>query len=79
MVVDALDLAAAEPLHAQPQPLDGITYAHKIEKHEAAIDWHQDAAAIVRRVRAFNPFPGATLTLNGEVIRCPPMWKLPRP
>ena len=69
MVVDALDLAAAGPLHAQPQPLDGITYAHKIEKHEAAIDWHQDAAAIVRRVRAFNPFPGATLTLNGEVIK----------
>ena len=69
MVVDALDLAAAGQLHAQPQPLDGITYAHKIEKHEAAINWHQDAAAIVRRVRAFNPFPGATLTLNGEVIK----------
>lgn len=69
MVVQALDLAAAGRLHAQAQPQDGITYAHKIEKHEAAIDWHQHAAAIVRRVRAFNPFPGATLTLNGEVIK----------
>jgi methionyl-tRNA formyltransferase len=69
MVVQALDLAAAGRLHAQPQPGDGITYAHKIEKHEAATDWRQDAATIVRRVRAFNPFPGATLTLNGEVIK----------
>lgn len=69
MVVQALDLAAAGHLHAQPQPADAITYAHKIEKHEAAVNWHQDAATIVRRVRAFNPFPGATFTCNGEAIK----------
>ena len=51
------------------QPLDGITYAHKIEKHEAQIDWLQSAAVIERRIRAFNPFPGASTMLNGEVIK----------
>ena len=69
LVVMALDLAAAGRLEPVPQPVDGVTYAHKIEKHEAAIDWRMDAASIVRRVRAFNPFPGATVTLNGEVIK----------
>ncbi len=69
MVVQALDLAAAGQLQPVKQPEDGITYAHKIEKHEAAIDWQQDADAIVRRVRAFNPFPGAATVLDGESIK----------
>lgn len=69
MIVMALDLAAAGRLKPIHQPEDGVTYAHKIEKHEAAIDWCQSAQQIVRRVRAFNPFPGATARLNGEVIK----------
>lgn len=69
LIVMALDLAAAGRLEPVPQPAQGITYAHKIEKHEAPIDWRQDAASIVRRVRAFNPFPGATVMLHGEVIK----------
>ena len=69
LVVQALDLAAAGQLRAQAQPIEGITYAHKIEKHEAAIDWQQDAQTIVRRVRAFNPFPGATAVLAGETVK----------
>ncbi len=69
LIVMALDLAAAGRLKPIRQPEDGVTYAHKIEKHEAAIDWHQSAEQIVRRVRAFNPFPGASATLNGEVIK----------
>jgi methionyl-tRNA formyltransferase len=69
MVIAALEQVAAGTLQPIPQPPEGITYAHKIEKHEAAIDWNQDAATIVRRVRAFNPFPGASTTLNGEVIK----------
>ncbi|QTN26792.1 methionyl-tRNA formyltransferase [Rhodoferax sp. AJA081-3] len=69
LIVMALDMAAAGRLEPVPQPAAGVTYAHKIEKHEAAIDWRLDAASIVRRVRAFNPFPGATATLNGEVIK----------
>jgi methionyl-tRNA formyltransferase len=69
MVVQALQLAQAGQLTPQRQPEAGVTYAHKIEKDEAAIDWRLPGAAIVRRVRAFNPFPGATTTLNGEVIK----------
>jgi methionyl-tRNA formyltransferase len=56
-------------LEPEPQPAEGVTYAHKIEKHEAAIDWAQAAGPIVRRVRAFNPFPGASAEVNGETLK----------
>jgi methionyl-tRNA formyltransferase len=55
---------------AQPQPADGVTYAEKIRKDEAAIDWQWPAEQIVRRLHAFDPFPGCT-TLQGEtLIKC---------
>jgi methionyl-tRNA formyltransferase len=54
----------------QPQPLAGVTYAHKIEKAEGEIDWREPAAVIERRLRAFDPFPGATGMLGGEPIKC---------
>ena len=69
LIVLALNQAAAGRLKPIHQPTEGVTYAHKIEKHEAAIDWHLDAQTIVRRVRAFNPFPVATAVLNGEVVK----------
>jgi len=69
MVVQALELASAGKLQPEKQPSEGVTYAHKIEKHEAAIDWRLPAQAIVRRVRAFNPFPVANTTLSGEIIK----------
>ena len=69
MVVDALLQAAAGSLVRTVQPADGITYAHKIEKSEAAVDWTLDAETIVRRVRAFDPFPGATGVLGGETVK----------
>ncbi|NVO04626.1 MAG: methionyl-tRNA formyltransferase [Rhodoferax sp.] len=72
LVVDALALAALGKLPATPQPAEGVNYAHKIEKHEAAIQWADDAAAIGRRVRAFNPFPGASTVLQGETIK---VWR----
>ncbi len=56
----------------QPQNRDGITYANKILKSEAAIDWHRTALEIDRKVRAFNPFPGATTQFQGEPIK---IWK----
>ena len=62
-------LATLPQLTATKQPIEGITYAHKIEKAEALIDWSQDAATVVRRIRAFNPFPGAVTSLNGEQIK----------
>ncbi len=69
MVVQALELASAGKLQPEKQPSEGVTYAHKIEKNEAAIDWRLPAQAIVRRVRAFNPFPVAHATLSGEIIK----------
>ncbi len=75
LIVKALELAALggesdeRVLSATPQPLEGISYAHKIEKHEAPIDWSQSAAVIARRIRAFKPFPIASSTLGGEVIK----------
>ncbi len=62
LIVDAL---ARLPLPAVSQPADGVTYAAKIDKAEAVIDWREDAAAIDRRIRAFNPFPGVQATLAG--------------
>ena len=69
LIVEALELATCGGLIAKPEPTDGITYAHKIEKHEADIDWSQSAAAIERRVRAFNPFPVAFSTVAGESVK----------
>ena len=62
-------LAELADLKAVKQPEAGITYAHKIEKLEAQIDWSQNAEVITRRIRAFNPFPGAVTSLNGEQIK----------
>ncbi len=67
MIVQAL--AGLGALTRTPQPAEGITYAHKVEKHEALIDWAQPADAIVRRIRAFDPFPGANSPLDGETIK----------
>ncbi len=72
MMVRVLAQGAGAGLPARAQDSSGVSYAHKIEKHEAAIDWRQDAQAICRRVRAFNPFPGASLQLQGESIK---VWR----
>jgi methionyl-tRNA formyltransferase len=70
MIVEALELAACGALVAKAQPAEGITYAHKIDKSEAAIDWRDRAKTIERRLRAFDPFPGATALLDGIPIKC---------
>ncbi len=69
LIVEALELAACGGLKAVKQPAEGVSYAHKIEKHEAAMDWEQPAALLVRRIRAFNPFPGAATALAGETLK----------
>ena len=69
LIVQALELAACGGLTPGRQPAEGIAYAHKIEKHEADIDWSQSALAIERRVRAFNPFPVAFSTLGLESVK----------
>lgn len=59
-------LSAYPPL---PQPEDGITYAAKIAKAEARIDWQQDAAQLERQCRAFNPAPGAWFAVGDERVK----------
>ncbi len=54
---------------AIPQPEQGITYAAKIDKAEARIDWQQDARQIERQVRAFYPAPGAWFAVSGERVK----------
>jgi methionyl-tRNA formyltransferase len=62
-------IAALPNLPATPQPEAGVTYAAKISKEEALIDWTQSAEVIARRVRAFNPFPGAYSRLDGANVK----------
>ena len=69
LIVEALELAAGGGLQRTPQPAEGVNYAHKIEKAEAALDWTLDAATLARRVRAFNPFPGAVTSWQGEALK----------
>jgi methionyl-tRNA formyltransferase len=66
LIVEALALAADAGLRPTPQPEAGVTYAHKIEKAEAAIDWRLPATEIERRIRAFDPFPGATFLADTD-------------
>ena len=74
MIVHALDQAAAGTLVLVrvPQPEQGVTYAHKIEKAEAEIDWALPADVIERRLRAFDPFPGASSRVQGEAVK---LWR----
>jgi methionyl-tRNA formyltransferase len=72
LVVRALADVQAGKLQAVKQPEAGITYAHKIEKAEAAVNWQDAAEVIARRVRAFNPFPAAATQLGDETIK---LWR----
>lgn len=69
LVVEALGKL---PLPAEPQPAEGVTYAHKIEKAEALIDWTKSAAELDRHLRAFNPFPGAQALFAGQTVK---LWR----
>ena len=69
LIVEALEQAARGDLKRTPQPLDGITYAHKIDKAESAVDWRLTATQIERRMRAFAPSPGCSGVLRGETIK----------
>ena len=60
------------PLPAESQPTEGVTYAHKIEKAEALIDWTKRAAELDRHLRAFNPFPGAQAVFAGQTVK---LWR----
>lgn len=72
LIVQALQDLTAGRLRAVAQPTEGVTYARKIEKSEALIDWSLPAAVIERRVRAFDPFPGASFLCGGTVLK---LWR----
>jgi methionyl-tRNA formyltransferase len=68
-VLDRLDRGGCT---ATPQPAEGVTYADKIAKPEALLDLTASAAVLDRKVRAFNPYPVATLRIGGELVR---VWR----
>jgi methionyl-tRNA formyltransferase len=69
MIVEALNKMAAGDLPAEPQPEEGVTYAAKISKEEAKLDLSRPAAELARKVRAFNPFPGAHAQAGGVTVK----------
>jgi len=71
LIVAALQ-ALPRGLAATPQPPDGVSYAAKIGKAEANIDWSRPAVDIERAIRAFNPFPGAVASLSGTPVK---LWR----
>ncbi|MGD9942880.1 MAG: methionyl-tRNA formyltransferase [Burkholderiaceae bacterium] len=76
-IVAALAQLEEGTLPSRPQPDDGVTYAHKLGRADAAVDWRQPAARIVDKLRAFDPVPGATAVLQraggaGEPIK---LWR----
>jgi methionyl-tRNA formyltransferase len=72
LIVEALRRLEAGDLNVSPQPAVGATYAPKIDKAEARIDWNAGAAELARKVRAFNPVPGAFAHYAGTPAK---MWR----
>lgn len=72
LIVEALEQLASGRLLHQPQPVAGVTYAHKITRAETVVDWREPAALIERRLRAFDPAPGASTGLEGEPLK---LWR----
>lgn len=69
LVVRAMDALEAGELRPVPQPVEGVTYAPKPDKREFRVDWHEDAVKVDRRVRAFNPVPGAGARVRGVDLK----------
>ena len=65
-------LAALDDLQLAPQPAESVTYATKISKAETRLGWDSSAELLARKIRAFNPAPGATFSLSGEAVK---VWR----
>ena len=72
IVVDLRRLQAEGRLNAVKQPEEGVTYAQKLSKEEARIDWNESAAVIERKIRAFNPVPAAWVEYQGKPMK---IWR----
>jgi methionyl-tRNA formyltransferase len=68
-IVEALGALEQGRLIARPQPEAGVTYAHKISRDEARLDWAKSAVELERVVRAYNPAPGAYTTIAGQTLK----------
>jgi methionyl-tRNA formyltransferase len=68
-LLETLEALDASGIASRPQPAEGVTYAPKVEKAEARIDWRHDAARICRQVRAFNPWPIAETRWQEQQLR----------
>ena len=66
LILQALD---GLPLPAVPQPVEGVTYAAKIDKAEARIDWTRPAIEVDRQIRGLSPFPGAWCMIGGDRVK----------
>ncbi len=69
LILKALDAAAKGVLHPRPQPVSGVTYAPKIAREQGRMDWRCPAVELERRIRAFDPQPGAFFDCRGEAVR----------
>jgi methionyl-tRNA formyltransferase len=76
LMVETLPGIESATLRETPQPEEGVTYAQKINKAEARIDWSLDAAQVWRQVRAFNPWPVAETRWDGQQLR---LWEAQLP
>ncbi len=65
-------LARLDALTPVPQPSEGVTYAAKVSKEDARLDWSRPAESLARQVRAFNPAPGAWTLLDGGALK---LWQ----
>ena len=72
MIVDVLRRLEVADVPATPQPSEGVNYATKIRREEAALDFTADADVLARKIRAFNPFPGATGQVDGVAVK---IWR----
>jgi methionyl-tRNA formyltransferase len=72
LMVQALDSLEAGGLKATPQPAEGGTYAPKLDRFEARVDWRENALTVNRRIRAFNPSPGADARVRGVELK---IWR----
>ena len=72
MIVDTLQRLLDGSITASPQPDEGVNYAAKISKEEAALDFNLPAQLLAQKIRAFNPFPAASAVLNGVTLK---IWR----
>jgi len=79
LMLATLDGISRSQITPRPQPREGATYARKIDREEARLDWRRPSVDLERRVKAFNPSPGAFFEASGERIRVHAAIELPGP